>query len=216
MSLFNICPSGNFNIGQNEKDKYYIKYDSGIHYYKGFIDPKYFNENIQLNYMEIVREAIDFFDVDIDKDKDKVDDNLPKITSYFEFTNNNISNFVINFQMNNINNIIKIKLEKFVKTFNEIRNDQEKIIIDLDNIILNQHKLIISQEQRIILLEKNVNELKNGLTNELKKELRKELKNELKNELKELKNEIKNELKKELKNELINELKNELKNITKK
>ncbi len=145
----------NFNLIQAPNGYYYLKYDMGNTYYKGIINPALFFEEIRTNYIEIVKEAIQYFR--------KTSTNDPSITSVFEYVDGDKNNFIISFVINNtyvkFSKIIKIEVDKYAKTLEEYIGEQEYKFLDLQNTLEQQNKEISINQSKILALENKILEL---------------------------------------------------------
>jgi len=147
--------NSNFSLEQAVNGYYYLKYDMGNSYYKGLINPEFFFEAVINNYIDVVKEAIEYFGKKSTKD--------PAIVSAFEFEDGPNNNFVISFSISNnfvnFNRIIKIPVEKVLKTLQEYISEQETKICNLKSIGLKQETINLEKDKKIALLETKVSEL---------------------------------------------------------
>ena len=137
----------NFDIEQAPNNYYYLKYDMGNSYYKGLIDPELFFEAVKTNYIEIVQEAIKYFGKSSTKD--------PSIVSAFELEDGPNNNFIISFTICNnfvkFNKIIKIPVEKILKTIQEYIGEQENKILYLKSFVSEQESINSNKDIKITL-----------------------------------------------------------------
>ncbi len=158
--------NSNFSLEQAVNGYYYLKYDMGNSYYKGLINPEFFFEAVMNNYIDVVKEAIEYFGKKSTKD--------PAIVSAFEFEDGPNNNFVISFSISNnfvnFNRIIKIPVEKVLKTLQEYISEQETKICNLKSIGLKQETINLEKDKKIALLEAKINELETKIV-ELQKTL---------------------------------------------
>ena len=156
----------NFDIEQAPNNYYYLKYDMGNSYYKGLIDPELFFEAVKTNYIEIVQEAIKYFGKSSTTD--------PSIVSAFELEDGPNNNFIISFTICNnfvkFNKIIKIPVEKILKTIEEYIGEQENKILYLKSFASAQESINSNKDVKINLLENKINELETKISN-LEKDL---------------------------------------------
>lgn len=156
----------NFSIEQAPNGYYYLKYDMGNSYYKGLIDPELFFEAVKANYIEVVKESIEFFG--------KCSTSDPAIISAFELEDGPNNNFIISFTIKNnfvdFNRIIKIPVEKILKTIQEYIGEQEIKIKNLKSFVTNQETLNLDKDKKISLLETKISDLEAKILN-LEKEL---------------------------------------------
>jgi hypothetical protein len=147
--------NSNFSLEQAPNGYYYLKYDMGNSYYKGLINPEFFFEAVMNNYIDVVKEAIEYFGKKSNKD--------PAIISTFEYEDGENNNFVISFSISNnfvnFNRIIKIPVEKVLKNIQEYIGEQETKILNLKSFVVTQESINISKDTKITLLEAKINEL---------------------------------------------------------
>lgn len=157
----------NFTIQQDPNGAYFLKYDMGSTYYRGLININCFGEEFRENYIDIVKEAIEFFGKESTK--------TPKIMSLFEFANGDKNNFMIKIEVNNnfmnIQRLIKFEMTKYVKNVDEYIREQElkikelKKITDDQSLIVNECKKSLIEKDAII---KTQNDKITNLENEFK------------------------------------------------
>ena len=145
----------NFTLIQTPNGQYFLKYDMGNTYLKGFINPELFFMEIRSNYIDVVRESTQYFRKESDRD--------PMITSTFENIDGDKNNFIISFIINNkyvkFSKIIKIEMDKCAKTIEEYILEQENKIRILHDYYEQQKLNIVSQESKIFALENKILQL---------------------------------------------------------
>jgi uncharacterized coiled-coil protein SlyX len=159
----------NFTIIQQQDNTYLLKFDMGLTCYKGIIYQNSFPEELKLNYIEVINEAIQYFLTDSPKD--------PKIVSMFEFPNTyDINYFLISFYKNDqfvkYQRYIKIEMQKINKTIDDYLFEFDQRISTNKNSLYNQkivtdelNKKIELQQNEIKLLKDTINEINENFKN---------------------------------------------------
>lgn len=159
----------NFTIIQQQDNTYLLKFDMGLTCYKGIIYQNSFPEELKLNYIEVINEAIQYFLTDSPKD--------PKIVSMFEFPNTyDVNYFLISFYKNDqfvkYQRYIKIEMQKINKTIDDYLFEFDQRISTNKNSLYNQkivtdelNKKIELQQNEIKLLKDTINEINENFKN---------------------------------------------------
>lgn len=159
----------NFTIIQQQDNTYLLKFDMGLTCYKGIIYQNSFPEELKINYIEVINEAIQYFLTDSPKD--------PKIVSMFEFPNTyDVNYFLISFYKNDqfvkYQRYIKIEMQKINKTIDDYLFEFDQRISTNKNSLYNQkividelNKKIELQQNEIKLLKDTINEINENFKN---------------------------------------------------
>jgi hypothetical protein len=144
--------SSNFSIIQQPNNTYILKYDMGTTCYQGFIDQNIFPEELRVNYIEVVHEAIKYFLKESEKET--------KIVSMLQHPNTfAINYFMISFQRNDqfvkYQRYVSIELNKIIKTVNDYLFEFDQRIVCNKNTI---HDLVQKNEKQEVEI-KNLKEI---------------------------------------------------------
>jgi hypothetical protein len=154
--------TSNFSIIQQPNNTYVLKYDMGTTCYQGFIDQNIFPEELKVNYIEVVNEAIKYFLKESDKET--------KIVSMLQHPNSaDVNYFMISFQRNDqfvkYQRFVNIELNKVVKTVNDYLFEFDQRIVCNKNTIHDLSQKNESHETEI----KNLKEIIDKLTERIGK-----------------------------------------------
>ncbi len=156
----------NFSLIQAPNGHYYLKYDMGNSYYKGLINPELFFTAVKTNYIDVVKEAIEYFGKSSPKD--------PSIVSTFEYEDGQTNNFIISFTISNnfvkFSEVIKIPVEKILKTIQEYIGEQEIKILTLKSFVTAQESINNTKDTKISELENKISGLETKISS-LEKDL---------------------------------------------
>ncbi len=151
--------NSNFLLEQVPNGYYYLIYDMGNSYYKGLINPELFFTAVKTNYIDVVKEAIEYFGKSSKKD--------PSIVSIFEYEDGQTNNFIISFTISNnfvkFSEVIKIPVEKILKTIQEYIGEQEIKILTLKTFVTAQESINNAKDTKISELETKITELENKI-----------------------------------------------------
>jgi len=155
----------NFTIIQQQDNTYLLKFDMGLTCYKGIIYQNSFPEELKLNYIEVINEAIQYFLTDSPKD--------PKIVSMFEFPNTyDVNYFLISFYKNDqfvkYQRYIKIEMQKINKTIDDYLFEFDQRISTNKNSLYNQKTVTDELNKKIELQQIEIKSLKDTI-NEINK-----------------------------------------------
>jgi hypothetical protein len=163
--------TSNFSIIQQPNNTYILKYDMGTTCYQGLINQNNFPEELKVNYIEVVNEAIQYFLKESEKDT--------KIVSMLQHSNSaDVNYFLISFQKNDqyvkYQRFISIELNKVIKTVNDYLCEFDQRIVVNKNTLSDLTQKNETQEVEIKTLKETLEKL-----NERVKKLEEELVNPL-------------------------------------
>jgi len=153
--------TSNFSIIQQPNNTYVLKYDMGTTCYQGFIDQNIFPEELKINYIEVVNEAIKYFLKESDKET--------KIVSMLQHPNSaDVNYFMISFQRSDqfvkYQRFVNIELNKVSKTVNDYLFEFDQRIVCNKNTIHDLSQKNENQQVEIKNLKETIDKLTERIT----------------------------------------------------